>query len=146
MTTNTNAATIRKTFAALLESARVADDLTAEVVYDYEKGDLGQRRVVVEVTSRGSNRPRLTLQGRRTTTFMDVLILVAYWDDDGWSEDDAEDRLDLLEAEVIDVVDTNTSKTGSWRHMDLANRSTTEFVIIGGLEFKRMTIPLQVEV
>jgi hypothetical protein len=140
-----NRETVRDAMAALLNTALVGTGLPVQAVYAYRVGDLGGQSPVVVVSSAGSERPRMTAAGGRTTVLLQVDVFVLYSDEGTWGEDDAEDRLDLIEKTIAETLHDNQVTT-NWQAVDYAARSERVDVEIGGLEYAREMIPLRVEV
>lgn len=140
-----NRETVRDAMAALLNTALVGAGLPAQAVYAYRVGDLGGQSPVVVVSSAGSERPRMTAAGGRTTVLLQVDSFVLYSDEGTWGEDDAEDRLDLIEKTIADTLQANQATT-NWQAVDYAAQSERVDVEVGGLEYAREMILLRVEV
>ena len=140
-----NRETVRDAMAALLNTALVGTGLPVQAVYAYRVGDLGGQSPVVVVSSAGSERPRMTAAGGRTTVLLQVDVFVLYSDEGTWGEDDAEDRLDLIEKTIAETLHDNQVTT-NWQAVDYAARSERVDVEVGGLEYAREMILLRVEV
>ena len=140
--TQPNRETARDGLATLLEAQLVTTDAIVEVVYNYRKGDLQGQSPVVVVTSGGSARERLDFTGTRSNiAYLTVYVFVAYAAE-GWTEAQAEDRLDLIERTIADVVDANSGTTAYWVAMDYDGRSTRDDVEDGGIEYIREIISI----
>lgn len=131
--------------AALLNTALVGTGLPVQAVYAYRVGDLGGQSPVVVVSSAGSQRPRMTAAGGRTTVLLQVDVFVLYSDEDAWGEDEAEDRLDLIEKTIAETIHSS-QVTANWQAVDYAAQSERVDVEVGGLEYAREMILLRVEV
>lgn len=140
-----NRETVRDAFTTLLSTALTGAGNPVQVVYGYQIGNLEGLSPVVIVSSAGTFRQRLTLQGSRATFYLNVHIFVLYTDESTWNEDDAEDRLDLIEEKIASVLDAN-QRTANWEALDYADRSVCDGVEIGGVEYRREVIPIKVEV
>lgn len=140
-----NRETVRDAMAALLNTALVGPGLPAQVVYAYRVGDLAGQSPVVTVTSAGSDRTRMTAAGHRTKVMLQVDVFVLYSDENTWGEDEAEDRLDLIEKTIAETIEVNQVTT-NWQAVDYAAPSERVDVEIGGLEYAREMILLRVEV
>lgn len=140
-----NRETVRDAMATLLNTALVGTGLPAQIVYNYRVGDLAGQSPVVVVSSAGSERPRFTPQGGRTRVYLQVDVFVLYSDESNWGEDEAEDRLDLIETTIADTIHANQNTT-SWDAVDYATRTERIDVEVGGLEYAREMILLRVEV
>lgn len=131
--------------AALLNTALVGTGLPVQAVYAYRVGDLGGQSPVVVVSSAGSQRPRMTAAGGRTTVLLQADVFVLYSDEDAWGEDEAEDRLDLIEKTIAETIHSS-QVTANWQAVDYAAQSERVDVEVGGLEYAREMILLRVEV
>jgi len=143
----TNRETVRDALATLLETALTGSGNPAQAVYAYQVGDFGGRSPVVVVSSAGSERDHRTMGERYHNFFyLNVYVFVLYADPGtDWGEDNAEDRVDLLEKEIADVLMDNFS-TDDWVYIQLDGRSVRDSVEIGGQEYIREVIPVRVEV
>jgi hypothetical protein len=137
-----NRGTVRKAFAALLTTA--LGSLT-QATYNYRIGDFGTQNPVLTVSSAGIQRRRATMQGSRATMFLQVDVFVLYSDQGTWNEDDAEDRIDDIEAALAGVIDANQA-AANWYALSQSDRSQRVDVEIGGLEYIREVITVAVEV
>lgn len=105
----------RDYLATLLETKLVTDLGEVEAVYNYQKGRLDGLTPVVMVVSAGSGRSRHGLGSEKFRSRFRFLIknCVAEAETaEGWTEQDVDDMLDLLEKRVSDVVMDNR-KNGS---------------------------------
>lgn len=137
-----NRKTVRSAFATLLETAL---STLVEKVYDYRIGDFEGQNPVVTVSSAGSQRQRWTFAGSRALFFLQVDVFVLYSDEGTWGEDDAEDRVDDIEAAIAGVVDAY-QQTADWFALDLVDRSQRVDVEVGGDEYVREAITVAVGV
>lgn len=138
----TNRETVRDAFTSLLSTALVGSGLSVQAVYGYKIGDFQGQSPVVVVASSGTGRGMAAFDSAGSDVFLDVWVFVLYNDEGDWDEADAEDRLDLIEKEICDVVIDNHS-TANWIDADYEARSTVDDVAIGGQEYKRERIPLR---
>jgi hypothetical protein len=150
--TSVNRETIRDAFAALLNSALVGTGKPADAVYGYLHGDPFAADVapiaVVVVTSSGSERTgSMGAQTFDVWVYLDVWVYVLYADPaNSWTEANAEDKRDLIEKSIADVVQDNTSTT-SWDELQYAGRTTaTDVQIEGGATYFVEQIPIRVHV
>lgn len=129
--------TARSDLAALLSTALVGTGKPVEAVYDYQPADFENKTPVVTVSSGGSMRTPWTMQGNLPVFVLYVHIFVLYSDaDTGWDEEDAEDRLDLIEESIADVITANRKYAGHWSDIRMEDRSSALSVMIGGHEYR----------
>lgn len=132
---------VRDGLATLLESALTGTGGLAQAVYNYRIGDFAGASPVVTVSSAGILRKRGTFEGGQAAVFLQVDVFVLYADGESWGEDEAEDRLDALEAAIAQVVEGYRS-TALWFDLAMAERSQRVDVTIGGVEYMREVIPV----
>lgn len=144
---STSRATVRKAFAALLQSALVGSGKPAQAVFDYHVGDFQSMSAVVVVASDGSERKLQAFGPCWTTTVsLAVYVFVLYADrDSGWTEANAEDAIDAIEASIADVVLANMGN-GNWGQITYNEPTALDSVEIGGYEYRREVIKLEMEV
>jgi len=158
-----NRADARKALASLLATALVGAGKPAQACYAYKPADFDGQSPVILVTSDGTKRQKnaLSTLTRQVTFYLSVHVFVLFADstateagDDGesvvssWTESDAEDRIDLLEKSIADVVADNI-KTADWDMLSLGpadggERSRIEPIIVGGKEYQHEVIPVEV--
>ena len=138
-----NRETVREQFASLLSSALVGVGKPAEVVYSYQVGDFKGKSPVVVVTSAGSDRGSPLVKSE-TVFFLEVYAFVLYALEDGtWTEEQSEDRLDLLEKSIVDVIN-DANDSGTWQSVETNGESVIDSVEIGGDEYRYETIPIRI--
>lgn len=137
----------RDALAACISTAMTGAGKPVQRVYNYLPADLGGESPVVTVTSAGSLRLPLTALGSRAEFLLQVDVFVLYNDQAGWTEAQAEDRLDLIEATLATLVDAN-QKTAPWEALSYAEPSsrTTAVTVLGGESYAWETIRLRAEV
>ena len=140
-----NRETARDALATLLNTAMVGTGKPCQAVYNYRTSDFGGQSPVLVVSSAGSNRMRLTGEGSRVRFYFQIDIFVLYNDLSTWTEDLAEDRLDLIEATLAGVLDSNQRYT-PWEALDYADQSQRIDVVVGGVEYVRETVTILAEV
>lgn len=142
---STNRETVRDALLTLLSAALTGASNPAQAVYGYLVGDFQGQSPVVVVSSAGSQREPFQLKGQRNLLYFNIYVFVLFDDPDtGWDEDDAEDRIDLIEKEIADVVIDNR-KTANWTHIRLEGRSTVDSMQIGGSEYRREVMTVRIE-
>jgi len=115
-----NREAVRDAFASLLATALVGVGLPVKAVYGYQAGDFGGKSPVVLVMSNGSRRERHGVGTLLYRTYHRLLVLVFVADaisGQSWTDNDVEDRLDLIEKMIADVVADNR-KTANWEHLE----------------------------
>jgi hypothetical protein len=128
--------TVRDALATLLNSALTISGGPAEAFYGYPVADFRGQSPVVVLASRGSERTMETMSTRRKSLFhLDIMSFTLYSDGSSWNEDDAEDRLDIIE-QVIDQTIATNLVTSDWA--DIGYDGTTECgnATIGGTQYR----------
>jgi hypothetical protein len=142
---STNRETVRDAFVALLSTELVGDGKPVQAVFGYQTGSFGTKTPVVVVSSAGSEREKFALKAQRSLLYFNVFVFVLYSDQGTWGEDDAEDRIDLIEKEIADLVRDNR-KTANWTDLQLEGRSNLDSMPIGGEEYRREVVTVRMEV
>lgn len=149
---NVNRETVRDELASTLSTALTGENKAYQVVYGYAIGDFSGQSPVLVVASTGSDRPRMFARQQRATTtklahmFFNLLTFVSREYSSGtWTEQDAEDRLDLCEKELADAIDANQAGT-NYDSIDYVGRSTIEPVVVGGEPYWMEAVEVRVEV
>lgn len=143
---STSRATVREQLAVLLTSALVGTSKPCQAVYDYQPATFSGQSPVVTVSSAGSMRTRFTMQGNRLTAYLYIHIFVLYADaDSGWTESDAEDRLDLIEKTIEETLQTYRTHPSYWSNIAYSEPSQASSAEIGGDEYRVEVIPVIVE-
>lgn len=142
--------TVRDFLATLLDTELTGASDPVEAVYNHKVGDFNQQSPVLVVASAGSerNRPRGGRGTARfeTSFFLTIFSFVAYAiEGEDWDEQDAEDRLDLVEAGVANVLMDNRSQaqngSAPWDSIEFEGRTdATQDVTVGGLAYRREVI------
>lgn len=144
-----NRQTARDQLASLLNTALVGSGLPAAAVYGYLIGDFQNQMPVVVVGSAGSERKRVYLGTSvwETWFYYTVYAFVLYADASAsWDENDAEDRVDLIEKTICDVLMTNKTLAGYWDSIEFAGRSEITTYEEGGKAYRVETFPVKVRV
>ena len=135
----------RKAFAALLDTALV-DTNIVEAVYDYQVGDFDGKASTVVVTSGGIMRVQQSFGTCWHNTYrLDCYLFVLYADpDSNWTEADAEDKIDDIEAAFADVVMSGTND--AWNGTpEYAEQTALGVVQVGGVSYRRELISILLE-
>lgn len=137
----------RDALAALIDAALAGSGKPVQAVYGYLVSDLAGQSPVVCVTSAGSRRVSLTGMGSRAEFLLRVDVFVLYNDQAGWTEADAEDRLDEIEAGIASLVDANQTRA-PWAALTYAEPSnrTQAVAVVGGESYAWEQITLRAEV
>jgi hypothetical protein len=132
---------VRETLAATLE----ANVPSAQAVYSYQVTSFGGQSPVLAVTSSGTQRDPLTMRGSQPTYRYDIHVFVLHSDKaSSWTEQDAENLLDQLEAEIGAVVDAYRRAT-AWQRLTYAEASDARSTpVIEGQRYLHEVIPVEV--
>lgn len=141
-----NRAEIRSFLRSVLHAALVPADCAA--VYAYPKASFGSKTPVICIASGGSNRSKAAFKAERGSFSILVHVYVLYGskDDKNWTEEDAEERLDLLECKIAEALAAVPDNNGVWSAIGPDGDSQCLYVDISGNYYRRETIPLRVEV
>lgn len=144
-----NRESARDALYAVLNTALVGTGKPADKVFGYLEGNIGTPVSAVVVTSAGSERNR-TDPGQITYDvwhYFDVWVFVLYSDGSSWTESQGEDKRDLIEKTIADVVQDNTVSEGVWDELQYAGRTTaTDVQLDSGITYFVEQIPLRVHV
>lgn len=143
-----NRETVRDGLAGLLTTALVGAGKPCQAVYNYKAGDFQGQSPVVLVTSAGSQRTHPGYTTRYENVFsLAIQVWVLYADPAAsWGEDDAEDRIDLVEKSIADVLAANKSYAGYWHSIDYAGPTQIVEGNLGGDDYLIEMITVKVEV
>ena len=135
---------MRTHFADLLRTNTVG---TAQAVYDYKVADFDGDNTVIVVAS-GPIERKIGSLGNcwDITVTLDVYVFVLYADtDNGWTESDATNALDAIEALVADTVINNQTAAGYWDFASYSGPTQPDVVPIGGIPYQRELIRILME-
>jgi len=148
-TTMIDRSALRTALATLLSAELVGASKPVEAVYSYQVSDMQGKSPVVFVTSAGSYRRNPERSARPTSiAYLDVNVFVLYSDPGaGWTEQNSEERLDLIEKKIGEIVANHSGDTTkeAWMNLDFAGRSEVTSVIIGGKDYDWEVIPLMAQ-
>ena len=100
----------------------------------------------IVVMSSGSTRAPGTHGHNWSIMYLTVQGWVLYTDQGDWGRDDAEDKLDEIEKEIADLLETNRYYSGYWDMIEYDGRSrVSEVTTVTGLPYLVETIPLRME-
>jgi hypothetical protein len=139
--------TSREALAALLSAGLTGTGKPVQAVYAYKIGDFKGQSPVTCVTSGGSARKRDGMESVFYNRFRLIIQnYVLYADPSaGWTEQNAEDRLDLIEKSIAEVLLANPS-TANWIWLEYDGQSQVLEAVIGGEMYLLEIIPVIVEV
>ncbi len=144
-----NRETARDKVVALLLADLVGTGKPAAQVLGHKAGktDMAAGVPLVCVLSHATHRERMTNQGSRATFTFEIhsLVLAASADGTTWTEANAEDRLDLIEATIAGTVDTFNNAPVTVGRIGLGESAVGELVI-GGEAYLEEIIPCVVEI
>lgn len=133
---------VREHLAGLLSAAMVPN-IVAEV-YPYQVADLGGQTPVICISSGGSDRVKPA--NSQVGFILRLQTFVLYGNKGTWTEELAEDRLDLIEKTVDQTLAANL-RTDYWQYIAYNGESVPDYVVMDdGLEYRRESTPLRVEV
>jgi hypothetical protein len=141
----------RKTIRLQLRDLLAAGVPAAQVVYAEEPGDLGSASPIIVISSRGSNRTRMTALGSqlRAKLYLDIYTVAAEVAEGAYSHADAAEVIDDCEAQIAAVFDSHQrSAPNGWEALDIDGESTVEFGVFGvdGIPRFRERLPISVAV
>ena len=135
----------RRKLADLLTAALVGNGLPAQAVYAWQVGDFAGQSPVVAVTSGPANHEPNGFGCDKAVFQLFVYVFVAYAvPGAGWTEEHAEDALDDIEALIAETVAAN-SRTEAWTQIAYAGPTDPAAVVIGGVEYRRELVTLDVQ-
>jgi len=134
----------RSALTTLLETALVGGNL-CQAVYGYQPADFGGKSPVATVSSAGSMRGKQNRGIDKNEFYFNVHVFALYSDGAAWNEDNAENAIDDIEAAVSRVVSINTT-TNNWANIVITERTIADSVEIGGIEYRREVISVQITV
>jgi hypothetical protein len=134
-----NREVVRDKLAALLTPVMVGVGKPVQALFNYRPGDFGKQSPVMMVSGEKVARAYVTLSNAYDTAFsLAVHVFIAYADKkSGWTEAQAEDRLDVIEKMMADVVMDNRNLAGFWDLLGFAGQSEEDDVVIGGEDYRR---------
>ena len=141
-------ATARKALASWLKGSVQS----VQTVYHYQNDDIKGESPVIRIMGSGSFRPRITMKGSRSIFALTIQLLVIFKDQDPdtkeitWTPEQAEDRLDLVEAEVARVLYYSDIPSGCpILSIEQSATSAIRKDVISGTTYLNELMPVQVE-
>lgn len=136
---STSRETSRDALASLLTTALVGAGLPAKTVTGSKPTVLAGLTPLVAVLSGGTERERLTFQGDITTFYLEIQVWVSQ-KATGWTNAQAEDALDSIEALIAGVYESNRG-TANWAALEYSGRTTVIEVTVDGNMYYLEMIP-----
>lgn len=136
---STSRETVRDALVTLLTAALVGTGLPAKTVTGSKVTTLKGLTPLVAVLSAGTLRERLTFQGDIPTFYLEVQVWVRQACT-GWTNAQAEDALDEIEALIAGVYQDNRG-TAYWEVLEYNGPSSVVEMSIGGAAFYVERIP-----
>jgi hypothetical protein len=117
---------------------------SAQAVYTAQVGSFAGQSPVLVLTSAGSARSRQTQAGSGAEYRYNLHTFVLYSDAaSGWTEADAEDALDAIEAEVAALAEANARGGTIFNGLAYADPTDARApAVIDGVEYRHEVIPL----
>ena len=136
-----NVETVRDALVTLLDAALTGVGNPAQLVVGYKPSskDVTAQSPLVAVMSAGIERRRLTFEGIRATVHLEIQVWVLYTDGSTWTPALAEDRLNLIEKTIAQVVEDNPSAT-NWIALDYEGQTSIRDFAFDGVPYVRETI------
>lgn len=111
-------------------------------VYRGQVADFDKARAVVVCSSGGTEVYPMAVKNLIGEHDLSVDVFVLYADPDAsWTEENAEDRLDDIAAEIIDILAANPTGR-NWNALSWSQKSQPGSLEIGGTEYRREQITL----
>ena len=136
---------MRVAFAALLETALVTDNALCQDVFSYPLTDFAGHSPVTTVQSGGSMHEQYApgSEDVGANLYINTYIAYAPAPDPNWTDEDVEERLDSIDAVIGHVIRDNQNSS-YWTALTQTGESQTTFVVIGGVEYRREQVVVQV--
>jgi hypothetical protein len=140
--------TARDALATLLSAALVGSGKPAQAFYGYPVADFQNQSPVVVLRSAGSERTMETMSTRRKSMLsFDIISFTLYADPaSGWTEANAEDKLDAIEQVVDETIAANLVNGTTWADIGYDGKSSAGNVTIGGEQYRYELIPIIITV
>lgn len=138
----TSRETIRDALVTLLTTALVGTGLPVKTVSGSKVDTLAGVTPLVAVLSAGTHRKRITYQGTIPTFYLEIQVWVRQATT-GWTNAQAEDALDEIEALIASVFADEVA-TANWSLLEYSDRSTVLELTVAGLAYYMECIPVTV--
>lgn len=130
---STSRETARDALVILLESALVGTGLPVKTVTGSKVSSLEGLTPLVSVLSAGALRERETFRGDVPTFYLEVQVWVRQACT-GWTNAQAEDALDEIEALIAGVYESNRGET-NWEALEYSGPSSVVEMSVGGTPY-----------
>jgi hypothetical protein len=140
--------TVRDALSDLLHTTLVGSGKPAQNQYGYPIADFAGQSPIVVVSSAGASRDQQTLSTRRKSFFFfNIIVFVLYADPaSSWTEADAEDALDTIEAAIDQTIAANLTNGTTWADLGYDGRTRTGNATIASTQYRYEVIPVKAEV
>jgi len=138
----TSRETIRDALVTLLTTALVGAGLPVKTVAGSKVGTLAGVTPLVVILSAGTNRERVTFQGTIPTFFLEIQVWVRQATT-GWTNANAEDALDEIEALIAGVFADEVA-TANWSLLEYSDRTTVLELTVAGIAYYMERLPVTV--
>ena len=144
-----NRSVMRAELATALEAALVSDDDTKplDALFAYQAADFGGKASVMTITSAGIQRaPEVERSGGGWSirwAYFNLHVFILYANGEDWTEEDSEDRIDLVEKMTADAL-IAAYGTGNLEIIEYNERSQIAPEQIGPLEYRHEVIPIRI--
>lgn len=149
---------VRAELAALLTAGLTGPGHLVKAVFKYAVKDFSAKSPVLVIGSAGTDPKPFTMRGSRPGYLLDLWVFVLYASVDkngalvtdpatnkpAWTESDSQDTLDLIEAQVRELLDGN-QKGSNWKAVNYAAPSDAQTLSVGDQSYRAELIPLRFE-
>ena len=140
---STSRETVRDALVTLLTAALVGTGLPVKTVTGSKVTSLSGLTPLVSVLSAGTERARLTYMGDIPTFALEVQAWILQ-ETTGWTNAQAEDAMDSIEALIAGVVESNRGGD-VWEVLEYQNPSVVHEMEVAGTPYYMERIPLLVK-
>jgi hypothetical protein len=140
---STSRETVRDALVTLLQAALVGDGLPVKTVTGSKVTDLSGLTPLVSVLSAGTLRERMTFMGDKPTFHLEVQVWVLQATT-GWTNAQAEDALDKIEALIAGVYEDNRGGA-AWEVLEYNGPTSVMEMAVAGVPYYVERIPTLVK-
>ena len=139
---------LRQDIRELFQSTIAGAATSIQTIYPYSAVNLKGESPVLRIMSAASERPPLTFKGTKTIFGLLLQTLVLAQDDENnWTRENAEDTLDLVEAQIASIIfNPQTWKNTVVLSVRNEGPSAVREDVIQGQTYIQELIPVRVEV